>query len=73
VDDGVQLMVRDYGGHRYVFTCNADGNKCKATLSGLGEWSKAVVLNEDREVPVTDGAITDEWRRFAVHVYRLEK
>ncbi len=73
VDDGVQLMVRDFEGHRYVFTCNADGNKCKATLSGLGEWSKCVVLNEDREVPVTGGAITDEWRRFAVHVYRLEK
>jgi hypothetical protein len=73
VDDGVQLMVRDYGGHRYVFTCNADGNKCKATLSGLGEWSKAVVLNEDREVPVSGGALTDEWRRFAVHLYRLEK
>jgi len=73
VDDGVQLIVRDHDGHRYVFTCNADGNKCKATLSGLGEWSKAVVLNEDREVPIAGGAITDEWRRFAVHVYRLEK
>lgn len=73
VDDGVQLMVRDFGGHRYVFTCNADGNKCKATLSGLGEWKKCTVLNEGRELPVNGGAITDEWRRFAVHVYRLEK
>jgi len=73
VDDGVQLIVRDFGGHRYVFTCNADGSKCKATLSGLGEWKKCVVLNEDREVPVNAGAITDEWRRFSVHVYRLEK
>lgn len=73
VDDGVQLIVRDFGGHRYVFTCNADGGKCKAALSGLGEWKKCTVLNEAREVPVTGGAITDEWRRFAVHVYRLEK
>jgi hypothetical protein len=73
VDDGVQLMVRDFGGHRYVFTCNADGNKCKATLSDLGEWKKCTVLNEGRELPVKGGAITDEWRRFAVHVYRLEK
>lgn len=73
VDDGVQRIVRDFDGSRYVFTCNADGNKCKATLSGLGEWSKCTVLNEDRDIPVSGGAITDEWRRFAVHVYRLEK
>lgn len=73
VDDGVQFIVRDSGGSRYIFTCNADSGKCNAALSGLGDWKKCTVLNEDREVPVTGGAITDEWRRFAVHVYRLEK
>lgn len=73
VDDGVQLIVRDFGDHRYLFTCNADKNKHKATLAGFGEWTKCVVLNEDREVPVTGNVITDEWRRFSVHVYRLEK
>lgn len=73
VDNGVQLIVRDFGDYRYLFTCNADKNKCKATLAGFGEWSRCVVVNEDRELPVTGNVITDEWRRFSVHVYRLEK
>lgn len=73
VDDGIQLIVRDHGGYRYLFTCNADKNKHKVTLAGLGDWTKCVVLHEDREVPVTGNVITDEWRRFSVHVYRLEK
>ena len=73
VDDGVQLIVRDFGGHRYLFTCNADKNKCKVTLSGFGEWTECVVLNEDRELPVTGNVITDEWRRFGVHIYRFGK
>ena len=73
VDDGIQMMVRDHGGYRYVFTCNADKNKCKATLAGLGDWKKCTVLNEDREVPLHGDVLTDDWRRFGVHIYRLEK
>jgi len=73
VDDGIQIMTRDHGGYRYVFTCNADKNKHKATLAGLGEWTKCTVLNEDRELPVAGNVITDEWPRFSVHIYRFEK
>ena len=73
VDDGVQLIVRDHGGYRYVFSCNADRNRAKATLSGLGDWRVCTVLHEDRTLPVEGGAITDVWGRFSVHVYRLER
>lgn len=73
VDDGIQILVRDHGGFRYVFTCNADKNKHKATLAGLGEWTKCTVLNEDRELALAGNVITDEWPRFSVHIYRLEK
>ncbi|MDP2323996.1 MAG: hypothetical protein Q8N51_08200, partial [Gammaproteobacteria bacterium] len=72
VDDGIQMIVRDHGGFRYVFTANADKNKCRATLAGLGEWSKCTVLNEDRELPLHGDVLTDDWRRFGVHIYRLE-
>lgn len=73
VDDGIQIAVRDFEGARYVFTCNADGNKARATLDGLGDWTRCTVLGEDREIPVNQGGFTDEWRRFAVHIYRLDK
>jgi hypothetical protein len=73
VDDGVQWIVKDHGEARYLLTCNADRYACRATLSGLGEWSQAVALNEDRSIPVENGAFTDGWARFDVHLYRLER
>ncbi|HOZ45756.1 MAG TPA: hypothetical protein PLO37_08150 [Candidatus Hydrogenedentes bacterium] len=72
VDDGVQVLVKDFEGKRYVFTCNADKNICRATLSGLGAWQHGTVLSEDgRAVAVENGGITDVWKRFEVHVYAL--
>lgn len=73
VDDGVQWMAKEEGGKLYLFTCNADKNRCKAALSGLEGWRTCTVSNENRTVPVENGTITDSWRRFDVHVYVFEK
>jgi len=73
MDDGVQTLAKEHEGLLYLFTCNADKNFCKATLSGLDGWTSCTVLNEDRTLPVENGAITDTWRRFDVHVYRFAK
>ena len=72
IDDGVQVLVKDHGGRRYLFTCNADKNPCNATLSGFGNWASATVLHENgRSITVENGAITDTWPRFGVHIYAL--
>lgn len=73
VDDGVQTLAKQHDNKLYLLTCNADKNSCKSTLSGLAEWKSCKVLNEDRELPLTNGAITDTWRRFDVHLYELSK
>lgn len=73
VDDGVQTLAKESGGKLYLFTCNADKHFNKATISGLAGWTACKALNEDREVPLENGAITDSWRRFDVHVYELTK
>jgi hypothetical protein len=73
VDDGVQILAKEHAGKLYLFTCNADKNLCKATLSGLGAWNACSVLGENRTTPVEQGAITDTWRRFDVHVYEFSK
>jgi len=74
VDDGVQTLAKMHDGKLYVFTCNADKNPCKATLSGFGNWTTCRVLNEgDRTLPVENGTITDTWKRFDVHVYELSR
>ena len=70
------VMGFDDDGKLYLFTCNADRNLCKATLSGLEGWTQCRVLNEDREddtLPIENGSITDDWLRFGVHVYEFSK
>jgi hypothetical protein len=73
VDDGVQWLAKEYDGKLYLFTCNADKYAVRATLSGLDGWGSCAVLNEDRKVAVESGAITDDWKRFDVHVYVMTK
>ena len=36
VDTGIQWLAKEFDGKLYLFTCNADKNLCKATLSGFG-------------------------------------
>ena len=72
VDRGIEVITREHEGKLYVFTCNADKHANKATLSGLGTWKKAVRLGEKGgEVPLVDGALTEEWKRFEVRLYEL--
>jgi len=73
VDDGVQWLAKEYDGKLYLFTCNADKNPIRATLSGIGEWTSCAVLYEDRAVTLEAGGITDDWKPFDVHVYEMTK
>ncbi len=71
VDAGIQCVAKRHKGKLYLFTCNADKNPCKAVLSGFGPATACKVLNENRTLPIENGAITDTWRRFDVHIYEL--
>ena len=73
VDDGVQFLAKEHNGRLFLMTCNADRYPCKASLSGLGAWTTCAVRNEDRELPVVEGTITDMWEAFDVHVYELSR
>lgn len=73
VDDGVQYLAKIQGKKLYLFTCNADKNPCRATVSGFGAWSLCRVLNEERAVSLSDGSFTDDWAPFDVNLYELSK
>ena len=73
VDDGVQWLIKEHAGVLYVFTCNADRNPVRATLSDLGDWTTCEVLNESRTVAFKSGALTDDYKPFDVHIYRLSR
>jgi len=76
VDEGVQWLAKEVGDSLYLFTCNADRYPCRATLSGFGDYAQLEVLHEpDREAgpDFANGTVTDTWKRFDVHVYRLSR
>lgn len=74
LDDGVQVLCKEFDGKLYLFTCNAYRYPCKATVSGLRGWNAIRALNEDRKesLSLEDGAFMDTWKRFDVHIYELK-
>ncbi len=73
VDDGLSILIKDVGDARYVLTCNADRYPCRATISGLGDWSRISTVPETRVLDVQNGTLTDQWPGFGVHLFRLER
>ena len=73
VDDGVQWTARRHDDKLYLFTCNADKNPCKVTISSdsFRSFAQCRVLYEDRSLELQDGAITDDWKPFDVHAYEF--
>ncbi len=73
VDAGVEIMAKEYEGTLYLLTVNSDKNPVRVTLSGLRKYKKSRVLQENRSVVVRNGAITDDFSPFDVHIYQLER
>ncbi|HRK36214.1 MAG TPA: hypothetical protein PLJ47_16580 [Candidatus Hydrogenedentes bacterium] len=73
VDDGIQWLVKSQGDSVYLFTCNADKNPCRATISIPGDWSTCLVLGENRSLSVSTASFTDDWAPFSVHLYELKR
>lgn len=74
VDRGIEILTREHDSKLYVFTCNADKHPNKATLSGFGPYTKAKRIGgKSEDVTVENGAITEDWKRFEVKLYKLFK
>jgi hypothetical protein len=57
---------------RYFFVLNLSNvtrNSQTIALSGIGNATSAVVLNESRNVPITASDITDNFGPYALHIY----
>lgn len=71
--DGVLTMARRLGDEVYLFAANTAFDPARATMisASLNGASRAAVCGEDRDVAIDDGAITDDFAPYAVHVYRV--
>ena len=71
--DGVRVMARQRGDRLFLFAANTacDPAAVQMRMPRLTADTCAVVENEDREVPVEKGVLSDRFEPFAVHIYRL--
>jgi hypothetical protein len=72
-DPTVQAISRrGRNGETWVIAARSGEGAQPVTIGGLpADVSAAGVYTEGRSVPVTAGALTDVFDRWAVHVYRL--
>ncbi len=73
VDKGVEVLTKKEGNSTYLITANADKNPVKVTLRRLQDFRSAKVLRENRKMSIRQGAFTDTYRAFDVHMYKLER
>jgi hypothetical protein len=72
---GIEFCVREADQHVFLLACKREGDTIQARFSGLpGGISQGDVMFESpRRVGVTNGAFTDWFAPFDVHVYRFTR
>jgi len=72
--DGVRTLARRIGNHIYLFAVNTAFDPSEVTLrmKSLEGAIRATVVAEDREVPIQNGALSDRFKPYDTHVYRVE-
>lgn len=67
----VSMLLKRHGGESYLLTVNSSPEKVRARIRLEGVGGTAAVLHEKRTVRIADGAFEDDFKPFAVHVYRF--
>ncbi len=70
----MEWCVRESGGGLFILACKREGATVQATFSGLPPMAVEgeVMFESPRRVQVKDGAFTDWFAPFEVHVYRFD-
>ena len=72
---GIEYCVREVGDEIFVLACRRDHETSKVAIAGLPlrEGTGDVLFESPRKLEVKDGAFTDWFAPFDVHVYRFKK
>jgi hypothetical protein len=73
--DDVEFCGREAGDAFFLLACKREGDTVRVTFTGLPAWAGAgrVLYEEPREVRAENGAFTDWFAPFDVHVYRFRR
>ncbi len=65
-------MVKQYGGHTYIFAVNNGKSNRTASFTVPGATSVQAV-NESRSLALTGGTFTDSFSSLGIHFYKVER
>ena len=61
-NDSISVMARKHDGHTYIFALNSAYQPVKASIAAAGLSAGTVLYEDNRDVSVKDGAITDDFQ-----------
>jgi hypothetical protein len=73
VDVGIETIFKKVRNNYYLIAVNSDKNMVKVKIGGLSKFMHATVLKEDRSLALVAGNLTDTFKPFDVHIYKLKK
>ena len=71
----IHFLLKDFQGRKYIFAVNSVNQEITTTFSGFNneveqpESDTLTVLFEDREVIISEGAFSDQFDPYGVHIY----
>ena len=71
-DCPIDMTVKQHDGATYVFAVAMRDGETTGTFTVPGAIGGVEVLGEDRTLTPQDGAFTDEFEGYEVHLYRVE-
>lgn len=73
--EGMEFVVREVGNEIFILACKREGKTVEVKFTGLpaGVSGGEVVYEDPRKVVVKNGAFSDWFAPFDVHVYRFKR
>lgn len=71
-NDAISVTVRKHDGFTYIFALNSAYAPVQARIEAPGLAQGIVLYEKDRKVTVENGAVTDKFLPYEVHIYKLK-
>lgn len=72
IDTGVEILAKKIDRKNFLITVNSDKNPVRVSLGNLGSFKQAIVMNENRNISIKDGVLTDDYKPFDINIYELD-
>lgn len=72
ISKGIEILCKKYNGKIYLIAVNTSIDPAAVNFAGIPTGESIHVMNENRTIPVQNGAWFDEFEGLGVHVYIVQ-